>query len=201
MKNILSTLSSSFLAGLFISMGGLVFLKLGGIAGAVLFSFGLLSVVHYRLSLFTGTAGFFDSARIGEWWRLLLIWFGNCIGCFTVAYTMSFVFPELADVAMSILDKRLALGKFPCFLLAIFCGIVMTTAVEFARKKQFLPLLFGVPLFILCGFTHSIADAFYFLYCPAEAIFNGKVLTLYAFEVLGNLAGCNLYRLIIRKQS
>ena len=38
----------------------------------------------------------------------------------------------------------------------------MTTVVKFARQKKFIPLLIGVPLFILSGFWHSIADAFYY---------------------------------------
>jgi formate/nitrite transporter FocA (FNT family) len=70
----------------------------------------------------------------------------------------------------------------------------MTTAVEFARKGKMLPLLLGVPVFILCGFAHSIADAFYFLVSPAEQLLKGDVLVVYVCEVLGNFIGCNLYR-------
>ena len=70
----------------------------------------------------------------------------------------------------------------------------MTTAVEFARKGKMLPLLLGVPVFILCGFAHSIADAFYFLVSPAEQLLQTDVLIVYVSEVLGNFVGCNLYR-------
>jgi formate/nitrite transporter FocA (FNT family) len=70
----------------------------------------------------------------------------------------------------------------------------MTTAVEFARKGKMLTLLLGVPVFILCGFTHSIADAFYFLLSPAELLLQTEVLIVYLAEVLGNFVGCNLYR-------
>jgi formate/nitrite transporter FocA (FNT family) len=76
----------------------------------------------------------------------------------------------------------------------------MTTAVEFARKGKMLPLVLGVPVFILCGFAHSIADAFYFLVSPAEQVLNGSVLAVYLSEVLGNFVGCNLYRWVIAKQ-
>jgi formate/nitrite transporter FocA (FNT family) len=70
----------------------------------------------------------------------------------------------------------------------------MTTAVEFARKGKMLPLLLGVPVFILCGFAHSIADAFYFLVSPSEQVLQASVLIVYVSEVLGNFVGCNLYR-------
>ena len=70
----------------------------------------------------------------------------------------------------------------------------MTTAVEFARKGKMLPLVFGVPVFILCGFAHSIADAFYFLVSPTDQLLQTEVLVVYLSEVLGNFVGCNLYR-------
>jgi len=66
--------------------------------------------------------------------------------------------------------------------------------VEFARKGKMLTLLLGVPVFILCGFAHSIADAFYFLVSPAEQLLRTEVLWVYVTEVLGNFVGCNLYR-------
>jgi formate/nitrite transporter FocA (FNT family) len=70
----------------------------------------------------------------------------------------------------------------------------MTTAVEFARKGKVLPMLLGVPVFILCGFAHSIADAFYFLVSPSEQLLQWSVLVVYLSEVVGNFVGCNLYR-------
>jgi formate/nitrite transporter FocA (FNT family) len=73
----------------------------------------------------------------------------------------------------------------------------MTTAVQFGREGKFLPLLFGVPVFILCGFTHSIADAFYFLAVPE--LISTDLLGIYIAEVLGNFVGCNLYRWVISK--
>jgi formate/nitrite transporter FocA (FNT family) len=70
----------------------------------------------------------------------------------------------------------------------------MTTAVEFARKGKVLPMVLGVPVFILCGFAHSIADAFYFLVCPLDIVLQHTVLVVYLSEVFGNFVGCNLYR-------
>ena len=90
--------------------------------------------------------------------------------------------------------KKMLSILLACLLLAIGCGFIMTTAVEFARKGKMLPLLLGVPVFILCGFAHSIADAFYFLVSPQEQLLQWPVLVVYVSEVLGNFVGCNLYR-------
>ena len=77
----------------------------------------------------------------------------------------------------------------------------MTTAVQFARESKFLPLLFGVPAFIMCGFYHSIADAFYY---AARLSFDNIELWMDVFiswivTVLGNFIGCNLYRAVLVK--
>ncbi len=74
----------------------------------------------------------------------------------------------------------------------------MTTAVTFARKGQNLPLLFGVPLFIMCGFPHCVADAFYYLCVPLDFLIAHApdVLLFYVSIVIGNFVGCNLYRAI-----
>ena len=74
----------------------------------------------------------------------------------------------------------------------------MTTSVTFAREKNYLPLLFGVPLFIICGFTHCVADAFYYLSVPAAflKVHWLEILGVYGSIVIGNFIGCNLYRLV-----
>ena len=155
------TFPLSILAGICISIGCVVNLRVGGVAGAVLFAFGLTTVVYYGLKLYTGTAGFIRLK--GDWSMLAVVLLGNIVGCFLSAWLISYAQPDCIEPATKILASRLAKGPWACFLLAIGCGFIMTTAVEFARKGKMLPLLLGVPVFILCGFAHSIADAFYFI--------------------------------------
>ena len=182
----------AILAGICISIGCVVNLRVGGVAGAVLFAFGLTTVVYYGMKLYTGTAGFIRSK--GDWSMLALVLIGNIIGCLLTAWLISYAQPDCIEPASNILAGRLAKGPWACFLLAIGCGFIMTTAVEFARKGKMLPLVFGVPVFILCGFAHSIADAFYFLVSPTDQLLQTEVLVVYLSEVLGNFVGCNLYR-------
>lgn len=182
----------AILAGICISIGCVVNLRVGGVAGAVLFAFGLTTVVYYGLKLYTGTAGFIRAK--GDWSMLVVVLLGNIVGCLLTAWMIGYAQPDCVEPATHILEGRLAKGPWACFLLAIGCGFIMTTAVEFARKGKMLTLLLGVPVFILCGFAHSIADAFYFLVSPAEQLLRAEVLWLYIAEVLGNFVGCNLYR-------
>ena len=204
-KPMIKTLRSSIFAGIAIGTAGFGFLAsgvqseaYGSLVGAVLFSFGLLTVVGYKLRLYTGTAGFIKKNEVGT---LFLILLGNIIGCL-IASLLARVTPmAIQEAAQKILELRLRTGALRCGLLGIGCGFIMTTAVQFARQKQYLPLLFGVPLFIVCGFTHCVADAFYYLCVPldfwmANAL---QILGVYASIVLGNLIGCNLYRIVLSK--
>lgn len=186
----------AILAGVCISIGCVVNLRIGGLAGAVLFAFGLTTVIYYGLKLYTGTAGFIR--KHGDWAMITTVLLGNIVGCWLSALMIAYAQPDCVTPASAILDGRLAKGAWACFLLAIGCGFIMTTAVEFGRKGKVLPMLLGVPVFILCGFTHSIADAFYFLISPSEQLLQPTVLAVYLSEVLGNFVGCNLYRWTLR---
>lgn len=198
-------LRSSIFAGIAIGTAGFGFLAsgvqteaYGSLVGAVLFSFGLLTVVVYKLKLYTGTAGFILKNEVGS---LFLILLGNIIGCFLVSMLARITPLAVQEAAQNILELRLRTGALRCGLLGIGCGFIMTTAVHFARQKQYLPLLFGVPLFIVCGFTHCVADAFYYL-CVPVAFWKANalhILAVYACIVLGNLIGCNLYRIVLAK--
>lgn len=191
-----NVLSSAILSGICISIGCVTYLKVGGVAGAILFAFGLLTVVHYKWGLYTGRSGFvYDWRGFKE---LIIVFLGNLIGCFIMSAMMRYSYPALIESSVSVVEARFELGIVGCGLMSIMCGFIMTTAVMFAKEKLFLPLLFGVPVFILCGFLHSIADAFYFLMTPCQ--FMGENLSIllktYGIIVLGNFIGCNLVRII-----
>lgn len=186
-------IGGAVLAGISISIGCVVYLRVGGVAGAVLFSFGLLACVHFKLPLYTGTAGFIMNSADAK--RLGCILLGNIAGCLAMGAAMNGCLEDIAASAGAITVKRGALAWWQVIVLSAMCGYMMTTAVKFGREKLFLPLLFAVPAFILCGFIHSIADAFYICASPMVEI-TPRVLINYAMAVIGNLIGCNLYRLL-----
>lgn len=200
MSNTISILRSAFLAGFCIGLAGFGYLAEKGIIGAVVFAFGLLAVVAYKLKLYTGTAGFF---RRGELGQLVLILIGNIIGCLAVGLMARCSPMPIQETAQGVLEGRLANGPLLGGVLAIGCGFIMTTVVTFARKGKNLPLLFGIPLFINCGFPHCIADAFYYLCVPFDFLYANMsaVLVFYVSIVIGNFIGCNLYRFIMREEA
>lgn len=204
----MKTFRLALLAGIAIGIAGWGYLACTNIVGAVLFSFGLLTVVNYKLSLYTGTAGFValrDEQGKSCWTKaigkLLLILSGNIVGCLFMALLARLSPMDLEGAAQQILEGRLAIGPVRAGLLAIGCGFIMTTAVTFAREGKMLALLFGVPLFINCGFPHCVADAFYYLAVPADFTLKhlAEVALLYPCLVIGNFVGCNLYRFIAPK--
>lgn len=182
----------SILAGISIGIAGFVNLKVGGgILGAVLFAFGLLAVVSQGLWLFTGMAH--------KVWRrghnqLLAILALNFLGCMAVAAVVSA--GEVTQSAEAIIAVRLEKGALMCGLLSIGCGFIMTTAVRGALAGNWWPLLFGVPVFIMCGFPHCVADAFYLSACSPQFLLENRfeVLLFYIAIVPGNYIGCNLWR-------
>ena len=195
---LLELFKSSFLAGICIGIAGFGYLAEKSIIGAVLFCFGLATVVHYGLKLYTGTAGFIRRGEVGT---LLLVLLFNIVGCVAISMLVRQSPMPLQETAQKILEGRLAMGPLRGGILAIGCGFIMTTAVTFARQNKMMPLLFGVPLFITCGFPHCVADAFYYVCVPVDFLVANAadVLTFYICIVLGNFVGCNLYRGVMMK--
>ncbi len=187
---------SSILAGLCISIGCIVNLMTGGgVIGAVLFTFGLITVVHYKYALYTGTAGFVNSYKdIINLFLIILL--NNWLGCYITAGLATYAIPDLIDKANAIVISHSKVNVWQAFIRALFCGFLMTTAVKFARENKWLPLIFAVPVFILAGFYHSIADAFYICASDLHNIVSSYVVFKnWFFIILGNFVGCNLYRL------
>lgn len=182
----------AILSGACIALGGAAYVNVGGLAGAVLFAFGLLAVIHFKLPLYTGMAGFFDFKSSYEYYRLFLVLACNAIGCLMIAMLA----PEARECG-DIIYTRTEVGYWQCFTCGILCGIIMTIIVKAARDKNVIPLLYGIPLFILCGFYHSVADAFYAsgaLKVEPELV--TRYIPCWVMVILGNFVGCNVPRLL-----
>ncbi len=187
----------SIFAGLLIGIGGLTYLNVGGIAGAVLFAFGLMCVVMCKSQLFTGKAGFLP---LKEQILLLPMLIANGIGCFlTAIFTIYSSNPQITETLEKILSSRQNASPEAVLITGIGTGIIMSLAVYGAQRNNYLPLLFGVPTFILCGLPHCVADIFYY----AVAIYQGEchlwMLAAWIMAVIGNYIGCNIPRFFIVK--
>ena len=182
--------SHSILSGIAISVGGAVYVSIGGIAGAIFFTFGLITILHFRWPLYTGSAGFVKT--IPDLTEMLLIIVFNAVGCWLAAEAVGFGRPELIEKAQTIVDARLMRTWWECFVLAIGCGFVVNVAVVFGRQARWLPMLFGVPAFIFVGFLHSIADVFYI---SLVGDYSAEMIARWGAVVAGNFIGCNVVRI------
>ena len=180
----------SLLAGILIGLGAYGFLALGGIPGAVIFAFGLVGVVLSGSLLYTGKAGVMTD--IGA---LTMIWLFNVLACVVIGLLVVSIGGEPQERAQAMVDGRLAQGPWRSFLRAIGCGLIIDLSVWLYRKSNSLvPILFGVPLFIVCGFYHSIADV---VYLVAAWKWSPAILWYYPVIVIGNYVGCNVRRIVI----
>ena len=182
----------SIFAGLLIGIGGLVYLRVGGVAGAVLFAFGLLSVVMCGAQLFTGKSGFLPYRDFPKLVAMIAL---NAVGCAIAALIASYSSSEaLVANLNTIIDARLAASWHKILVTSVGTGMIMTLAVYGARQKHYLPLLFGVPVFILCGLPHCVADAFYYAAAAFYGEFEWSLLIAWFCAIVGNYIGCNIPR-------
>ena len=103
-KQLIALTLSSLLAGVCISIVFFVFLNVGGVSGAVLFAFGLLAVVHYRLTLYTGMAGFVSGRDFLDVLPWVLIC--NIVGCFVCATGFAYAEPQVVEKCVNIIASR-----------------------------------------------------------------------------------------------
>ena len=185
-------------AGLLIGIAGLVFLHVGGLGGAILFAFGLMSVTITKTLLFTGKAGYLPYKESLQLLPMVVL---NALGCLITAYIASY---SINDNALStlhtIMAAREAASWYGIMVMSIGTGVIVSLAIYGVRKGSYLPLLYGVPVFIMCGLPHSIADAFYYWAAILNGEFEAWMVIAWIMSVVGNYIGCNLPRWFMGKE-
>ena len=148
-------IKKSIAASLLISLGNYALLKLGSPIGPVIFAFGLLGVCYMGANLFTGKCGFLFSDKI-PFMDLMMILIVNLIAGYLFGVVYSYCDPEIvkaASLKVASWDITVAF-----FLKSILCGIIMYIAVYMYKKGTPYGIIYGIPLFIFCGFQHCIAN-------------------------------------------
>ena len=155
MKDNMELVNKSIGAALLISLGNYALLKLGTPIGPVIFALGLLGVCYMGQNLFTVKCGFLfeDKIKIKD---LLIILVVNLIAGYLLGLLFSITDKEVYNNALlkvASWDVSIAF-----FIKSILCGIIMYIAVFMYRKGTPLGIIYGIPLFIFCGFQHCIAN-------------------------------------------
>lgn len=200
-EGFLYNLFSGLCAGVMIGVGGTVYLACESkVVGSLLFCIGLVTVCTYGLKLFTGAIGYLltDGTKpLGT--RLAqatAIWLGNLCGTWLTAQAVLLSRPVLAEKAGAVAVAKLALAPGQVFILAVFCGMLMYLGVDIYRNQQGTHRLVGiflaVPVFILAGFEHSIANMYY-LKLGMGTLLHGQTMVLLLVATLGNSLGAALF--------
>ncbi len=193
-------ITSGMAAGICVSLGGAVFLAVEDrVVGAVLFSVALLSICLKGYSLFTGKVGFLleDHGKDAVT-TLLLALLGNAIATVLCGLILRAAMPHLGQAAQTLCEGKLTQPWWGTLIRGCFCGILMYLAVSTWREnKTLLDILFCIPVFILSGFEHSIADIFYF--AAASAVSLQSILFI-CLVILGNSLGALILPLLGSKR-
>ncbi len=176
-------------AGIMISIGGAVFLACDNkYVGAGLFTVALLTICIKGYSLYTGKIGFIPEKHDKEAFSVLLLGLlGNVLATTACGYLIRFGLPALGETAEAVCTGKLGQSFLQTLIRGFFCGVLMYVAVSVWRDKQkIVGILFCIPVFILAGFEHSIADMFYF---AASGIVSLRAFAFIWTVILGNSIG------------
>lgn len=148
-------INKSIGAAILISLGNYALLKLGNPIGPVIFALGLLGVCYMGQNLFTGKCGFLieDKIKVRD---LLIILLVNLVAGYLCGLIYSFADKEIVTNSIA----KVATWDFSMsfFIRSVLCGVIMYIAVLLYRKGTPLGIIYGIPLFIFCGFQHCIAN-------------------------------------------
>ncbi len=202
-KGILKNIIYGFLAGAMISIGCAVYLACASkYVGAVMFSVALLTICYKGYNLYTGRIGFMVNSHTKEDFSgLLLGLLGNTLAMMAFGAMLGYALPNLAETAITVVTAKLQQSFLSALIRATFCGILMYIAVSLYReKKTIVGIVFCIPVFILSGFEHSIADMGYFAIAGEWSLKGfGYIWTI----ILGNTVGAMLFpalKLIVRER-
>ena len=174
-------LIKSIIAGIMISVGCVVNLSCDNkYIGAILFCIGLITILLFNFNLYTGKVCYIPNNKPSYILQVLLILFGNILGC----VIMGVLFPI---TPISICTTKLSYDLQTVLIKSIMCGLLIYIAVDSYKKyKTLLPTLFCIPIFILSGYIHVIADTFYFVSAQA---FNTNTIIYILVAAIGNAFG------------
>lgn len=172
-------INKSIGAAILISLGNYALLKLGNPIGPVIFALGLLGVCYMGQNLFTGKCGFLIEDKI-KFRDLMIILVVNLVAGYLCGLVYSFADKEIVTNAVS---KVATWDVSVSFLIrSVLCGVIMYIAVFLYRKGTSLGIIYGIPLFIFCGFQHCIANI---ITLGVARSFHWSII----LAILGNFAG------------
>ena len=181
MSNIL--IKKSTLAGILIGLGVLINTQVSPPAlGALLFSFGLLTIINMKLYLYTGRIGFLTKEDNIKVYAIILIF--NFIGIAATIGLYALANANFTNIISAAAATKFSKSILTLFINAFFCGVLIHFAI---KNKQTILTIFAVMIFILIGAEHCVADFPYLLFNFSFI----NIIKLFAI-VIGNSIGAIL---------
>ena len=163
----LNNIKLSILSGLMIAVGGTIYLSCIAKGwtpfGAVLFAAGLYTICVYGFNLYTGKVGYiaYNFKDVNYIGLVILILVFNLITTYLLGIVCAYAFPAIVEPAKKIYEAKLAAPLLRLLITGIFCGLLMFLAVDTWKKGSPFGCFIYIPVFIISGFDHSIANSFY----------------------------------------
>lgn len=174
----------AMLAGLYIGLGGQVFLValeqgMGKIVGGTVFSVGLVLVVIAGAELFTGNImmivstilSLYTIKKILKNW--ITVYVGNFIGSvlFAILIWKSGLLGNVdklsgvGSVAAGVAEAKMGLAFSEAFIRGIFCNMLVILAIILATIakdviSKIASIVLPIMVFVACGFEHCVANMY-----------------------------------------
>ena len=194
LKRIINTLISSFISGILIAIGGVVFLSTESkYLGALAFAVGLFFIVEGGFKLYTGAIGYaIDNDKTTNF-LLPIIVVGNFLGTFFVSgiIHLTRIFDSITLKANDLVAIKLNDSWYSVLILAIMCGILIYLGVNTFKNSsnnfsKVFAIIICVFVFIISSYEHCIANMFYISVADAWSL---KSFLYMLLMILGNSIG------------
>ncbi len=201
----INDIKKSILSGLMICIGGTVYLSCITLnlkpLGAFLFAAGLYSICVYGFNLYTGKVGYIAyNFKDTKYIRLVVLVLAfNLLSTYLLGILASYAFPMIVEPAKNIYAAKTQTPLLRLFISGIFCGLLMFLSVDTWKKGTKIGVFIYIPVFILCGFDHSIANSFYNGIANGLNAFTLQNFLIFVVVILGNAAGGMLIPLLAGK--
>ncbi len=192
--NMLKKFLNGLLAGLLITIAAKVYIEVSSYTSnplckclaAFLFSIALVVICLRGYNLYTGKIGLMvDNTDKDKYYELSLGLLGNIVGVLLFGTMLSFYTKN--ETLINLYNAKINQNVIETLIKAFFCGVLMYLAVViYKNNNKLVGILFAIPVFILAGFNHCIADLAYISF---TRLYNFKAILYFLLCVVGNTLG------------
>ncbi len=193
----LKKIFSAVMCGVYISLGATAFLLISDpVMGALFFASGIFLVNCFCNMLLTRVFPLFALNEY-NFLDIIIAFLGNSVGAaiYAALINATRLSEKIAPKLNSVMEAKLGDTYLSIFIMAIFCGFMVACAClatkVFKDNKGlgiFLSMIF-VAVFVICGFDHAVANAFYFAFYSLDGGFTPELLIITLIVFIGNGVG------------